>query len=67
MIIGCDIDGVLTSVSVRINFKLPWWLFSGLIFIMPNKKVVEILRKERDIMIVSARPKKIGRFNKKMA
>jgi uncharacterized HAD superfamily protein len=65
MIIGCDIDGVLTSVSVRINFKLPWWLFSGLIFIRPNKKVVEILKKERDIIIVSARPQKLEGLTKK--
>jgi len=65
MIVGSDLDGVLTSVSVRINFKLPWWLFSGLIFVRPNKKVVEILRKEQDIVIVSARPQKLEGLTKK--
>jgi len=65
MVIGCDIGGVLTSVSVRTDFKLPWWLFFGLIFVRPNKKVVEILRKERDIIIVSAMPQKLEGLTKK--
>jgi len=65
MAVGSDLDGVLTSVSVRINFELPWWLFPGLIFVRPNKKVVEILSKERDIVIVSARPQKLEGLTKK--
>jgi len=59
MRIGFDLDGVLTR-SRRYNpdIKIPWWLFLGLIFVKPNKKIVSFLKNldERDIIIVSARP-----------
>jgi len=58
-----DFDGVLTR-SRRYNpdIKLPWWLFLWLIFVMPNKKMIKILRNldRRDIVIIiSARPEEL--------
>jgi hypothetical protein len=60
--IGLDLDGVLNGLGwFNTDIKLPWWLFIGLIFVRPNKKVIKGLKKldERDIVIVSARPKKL--------
>ena len=69
MVIGCDIDGVLTPVSVRIRFRLPWWVFACLVFIKPNQNMAQVLRKWNSnghkIFLVSARPKQIEVLTKK--
>jgi len=62
--IGVDLDGVFILPRVgwfNTDLKLPWWIFLGLIFVRPNRKAVEILKKldERDIIFVSARPKEL--------
>lgn len=64
MIIGVDLDGVLTTIGLyNIKTKLPWWCAFWLILVKPNKKMVEILRnwqeKDNEIIIVSARPKQL--------
>lgn len=60
-----DLDGVLTPIG-RYNpdIKLPWWVFLGLIFVKPNKKIVSFLKNldERNIIIVSARPRQLKRL-----
>ncbi|MDP2864382.1 MAG: hypothetical protein Q8N73_01850 [bacterium] len=60
-----DLDGVLTQIG-RYNpdIKLPWWVFLGLIFVKPNKKIVSFLKNldERNIIIVSARPWQLKRL-----
>ncbi len=64
MIIGVDLDGVLTNVGLyNTETKLPWWCAIWLIFVRPNKKMAEIVRswrkKGNEIIIVSARPKQL--------
>jgi len=63
MRVGFDLDGVLTPIGrYNPNKKLAWWLFLGLIFIIPNKKMVELLRnlaKQSIIIIISARPERL--------
>lgn len=63
MIVGCDIDGVLTPVSARIRFRLPWWVFACLVFISPNKRMLGILislSANHKIVLVSSRPKQLN-------
>jgi uncharacterized HAD superfamily protein len=64
MAVGFDLDGVLTLVPIRINFKPPWWFGLLLSFMPPNKKMLEILNKCKanndKIILVSARPKQLG-------
>jgi len=64
LIIGTDLDGVITSVGLYSpETKLPWWCAVWLIFVPPNRKMVETLKRWRregnEIIIVSARPKRL--------
>lgn len=63
MIIGCDIDGVLTPVSARISLRLPWWIFLFLAFVPSNKRMIKILislSANHEIVLVSSRPKQLN-------
>jgi len=63
MIIGCDIDGVLTPLRFRINFRLPWWVFLFLAFVPSNKRMLKILislSASHKIVLVSSRPKQLN-------
>lgn len=63
MKIGCDIDGVITPLKMRINFKLPWWVFIFLIFLPPDKKMLITLiswSTNHKIILISSRPKKLN-------
>ncbi len=66
MIAGADIDGTLTLVPIRINFKPFWWFGLWLAFVPPNKKVIEILKKWKanndKVVLVSARPEQLNRI-----
>jgi len=67
MRVGFDLDGVLNGLGqFNTNLKLPWLFFVGLIFIRPNKKAVKVLKEldERDIIIVSARPRQLEGLTK---
>ena len=67
MTIGCDIDGTVTVSSVRINFKLPWWIFIFLFFVPSAKKMIKILislSANHKIILISARPKELDFLTK---
>lgn len=68
MIIGLDLDGIITKAGLwNPSFRLPWWLFIllvPLVFLLkPNKKIVEELKSFKMegwiIVIISARPKQV--------
>lgn len=64
MIIGVDLDGVLTTIGLyNTETKLPWWCAIWLILVRPNKKMAEIVRrwqgKDNKIIIISSRPKQL--------
>jgi len=60
MIVGIDLDGVLTNIPLRTKLKLPWWLGLWLAFVPVNQKMLSILKKWRKnncrIIIISGRP-----------
>jgi len=66
--IGIDIDGVLTLLPLRINFRLPWWFGIWLAFVPANKKMLRVLKKwkkdNHKIIIISERPKKLIQITK---
>lgn len=67
MVIGFDVDGVLTTLPIRINFKLPWWLGLFLVLVPPKKRMLEILKKQKannKIILISARPKQLERLTR---
>ena len=64
LIIGVDLDGVLTTIGLyNTETKLPWWCALWLILVKPNKKMAEIVRgwqeKNNEIVIVSSRPRQL--------
>jgi len=64
LIIGVDLDGVLTTVGLyNTDTKLPWWCGLWLIFVPSNKKMACWLRmlygKGNQIYIISARPREL--------
>ena len=59
MVIGTDLDGVLTKIGLyNTNTKLPWWCGLWLIFVPANKRMIKSLG-GRSIIIISARPKQL--------
>jgi len=59
---GVDLDGVLTNFGfLSMKYVFPWFFYVLLFLIPPNRKMVEALRKWKNlewfIYIISARPK----------
>ena len=68
MIIGVDLDGVLTPISLYTESKFPWFCALWLVFVPPRRKMIQKLeiwqKSENEIIIISARPKELWELTK---